>query len=185
MPLGQIYYIWNVKRIASFLLLVLFLFNVVGYFVLYSVLDTDNRAAISRKTIEPQCLQTVRIHVNDMKNIVFRDHGKEFLYNGEIYDIKTRSTEGDFIVFRCINDKKEKQLLAGLQFHVKNYADSNTSSDKKQDNSSKSPIKTLFLHSNDWAEAMSVAVVYPPAIFQLTFYISPTLPLPPPEVSIA
>ncbi len=135
--------------------------------------------------MDERYIETIRIHRSEMKNVVFKDRGKEFIYKGGIYDIKSRIQEGDIVVFRCINDKTEKQLLAGLHTHVKNNTDSNSSSDNKQSDSSKNPVKDLFLHTNDIAEVLSIAVGFPTAIclpkaIGITSYIGP-----PPEVSIA
>ncbi len=186
MTFGQIYYIWNVKRIASTLLLFLFLFNIIGYYAVFLLLSSENKAEIVKMTQDENLLETIRIHRSEVKNIVFKDEGKELLYKGEMYDVKTSSIDGDFIVFRCINDKSEKQLLAGLDSHVKYNTDSNSSSEKKQnDSSSKNPVKDLFCHQNNIAETSSVAVVFPSAICHFTSYIPSTLPLPPPEVFIS
>lgn len=112
--------------------------------------------------------------------MVFREEGREFLFKGEMYDVKSITLDGDFVVFHCINDKTEKRLLAGLDTQAKNNSDSN-SSDEKQDSFSKNPVKDLFCHKENIKIEESIAVSFPSAIFHLPFYISPTLPLPPPE----
>ncbi len=138
-----------------------------------------------KRVLEEKYLETIRIHRSEIKNIVFKDKGKEFLYNGEMYDIKSRSQEGDFIAFRCINDKTEKQLRAGLDHAVKHNSDSNSSQDKKQGSSSKNPVKDLFCHNDNMIFDISTAFVFPFAIFNFTSHIPPALPLPPPEGSFS
>lgn len=89
-------------------------------------------------------LQTIRVHKSEIKNIVFADDEKEMSYRGEMYDIKDRSVEGDYIMFHCLNDKKEKTLIADLDEHIQNNIDTRSSSEKKQNNSPKNPITDLF-----------------------------------------
>jgi cbb3-type cytochrome oxidase subunit 3 len=170
-----------VKRIASAFLLFLFLFNVIGYYALFFVLNSENKAEMDNTLRSEEQLQTIRVHRSEVKNLIFKEEGKEVQYEGEMYDIKSITRDGDFIVFHCINDKTEKQLLTGLQIHVKNNTDSNSTSDKKE-NTSKNPVKDLFCNTENSTEITSKTVEFPSSIYHLTSYISPTLPLPPPEV---
>ena len=134
---------------------------------------------------EKGSLNTIRIHQSEMADVIYKDKGKEILYKGELYDVKTTSKNGDYIVFTCVNDKKETTLLVSLNNQTKYNSDSAPSSEKKQDTSSKNPVKDLFLHKNITSQDLSAAVVFPTATFHLTSYIPDTLPLPPPEVFIA
>ena len=129
-------------------------------------------------------LQTIRIHKSEIKNVVFTDGEDEMSYNGEMYDIKDKAIDGDYLVFHCLNDEKETSLLANLDDHVQNNMDTKSSSDKKQNTASKNPVKDLFcLKQNIF-------------VFDLSFISFPTvncklqtvnLPFssPPPEVSFS
>jgi hypothetical protein len=133
-----------VKRIATALLLSVFLYNIIGYYFAFSVLDMENRSQMSAFVQNEKDFQTIRIHKSEIKNIVFTDDEKEISYNGEMYDVKSESQEGDYIVFHCLNDTRETSLLAHLDDQVKNNMDTRSSSEKKQNNSSKNPVKDLF-----------------------------------------
>ena len=89
-------------------------------------------------------IQTIRIHKSEIKNVVFKDKGKEFILNGEMYDIKAKFSEGDYTIFRCVNDKKEKQLLTELDRNTQTNIDVNSSSSQKQDDISKNILKDYF-----------------------------------------
>ncbi|TAL57620.1 MAG: hypothetical protein EPN85_13695 [Bacteroidetes bacterium] len=173
------------KQVASILLLILFLFNITGYYALFFALNSENKTAIKNNICEGKHLQTMCVHKSNIKNIVFKEEGKEFVYNGEMYDIKSIIRDGDFVIFHCINDKTEKQLLAGLQTHVKNNSDSNSPPDKKQNDSTKNPVKDLFIHQNTLMNPTSSAIEFPSAICHLTSYVLPPLPSPPPEISLS
>src|ERR1035437_7025172 len=144
MTFGQINYIWNVRRTVSLLLLSIFLYNIIGYYFSFSVLDLQNRYEMSRLVRNEKNLQTIRIHQSEIKNIVFGEDEKEMSYNGEMYDIKDRSQDGDCMVFHCMNDKNETKLLTNLDKHIQNNIDTKSSSEKKQNSFSKNPIKDLF-----------------------------------------
>ena len=143
MPFGQNTYICSVKRIAILSLLTLFLFNIIGYYFVFLVVDSENRNEIQGALIHDTSLQTIRISKSELKNVILKDGGKEIEVNGEMYDVLSVSTDGDFLVFKCVNDKNERNLFSVLDKQVKNNSDSN-SPEKKQNDSTKNPVKELF-----------------------------------------
>ena len=171
------------KRTASVILLFIFLFNTIGYYSLFLILNSENKAEIAQMMQSGQHLETVRIHKSELKNVVFTEGEEEFSYKGEMYDVKEISAEGDYVIFYCISDHTEKQLLAGLQTHEKNNTDPNSSPGKKPNNSLKNT--DLFLHQITLTPDKSSAFVFPSALCHFISYIPPTLPLPPPETSIS
>lgn len=185
MPLGQIYYIWNVKRIASALLLALFLFNCIGYYAIFFTIQSENKAQMKKMVRNGKYLETIRIHKSELKNIVFKDHGKEFIWNGEMYDIKNMKNEGDHVVFLCINDKTEKMLIAGLKEQIRNNGGTDSYPNQKNSHSAKNPVKDLFYNTEAALIEKSVAVIYPAALLRPYTCLPPALNLPPPEVTFS
>ncbi|MBI4930466.1 MAG: hypothetical protein HY841_06870 [Bacteroidetes bacterium] len=169
------------KRIVSIALLSLFLFSIVGYYILFLAMDSQNRNEIQSSLFQNTSLETLRIHKSELKNILLKDNGKEISFNGEMYDVSGESFDGDYITFHCKHDQKETTLLAGLDKQVKNNSDSKSSSEKKQNG--KKPVKDLFFHQNKMTVISSAAFEFPSAICHFTSYISSTVSLPP-EVSI-
>ena len=144
-------------------------------------MDSANRNEMQSNLFQQTSLETIRVHKSKLMNVTFKDNCKEISFNGEMYDVKSQSKEGDYIIFTCKHDKSETLLLAGLNNHLKNNSDSN-SPEKKQ---SKNPVKDLFFYQHRIALDESMAFEFPPAIFHFTSYIS-SPPLPPPsEVSVA
>ena len=128
-------------------------------------------------------LETIRISKSELANVVFKNGGKEISINGEMYDVKDKSADGDYTIFLCAKDKKETKLIANLNNHVKNNIDTNTPN-KKQNDSSKNPLKDLFLsQKNNFISAYSV-IAFPTENSKLQTINLLPLPLPPPEVSI-
>ena len=44
----------------------------------------------------------------------------EFMYNGNMYDVVSEKADGNFVIYKCINDKQESKLFAGLQNQIRN-----------------------------------------------------------------
>ena len=183
MTLRQINYIYHVKRIASITLLGLFLFNIAGYYFLFLITDSENRYEMQSHLFQETGLETIRISKSEFKNITFRDEGHEIAINGELYDVKSSSNKGDFIIFYCKKDRKETKLLAGLDNQVKNNTDS-TLPNKKQNDTSKKSVKDFLFTKKDITENPLMTVAFRFAIFNFTSYISSPLSPPPPQVSI-
>jgi len=171
-----------VKKLLSVSLLILFLFNVVGLFAFYLVFSFSHKSDVDQAMQNEKYIETIRIHKSELKNIVFKDKGKEFIFNGEMYDIKNKTTQGDYIVFKCINDKKEKKLLAGLFAQVDHNSNAATSSEKKQSADFYKSIKDLFLNHNTQHAAISNLLTYAPFLSSDYIYPPASMPSPPPEI---
>lgn len=183
MTFGQINYIWNVKRIASALILSLFLYNIIGYYFSFSVLDLENRYEMSRLVQNEKNLQTIRIHKSEIKNLIFTDNEKEMSYNGEMYDIKDKSQDGDYIVFHCMNDKNETEMMATLDKNIQNNIDTKSSSEKKQNSISKNILKDYFASDRQTFFLSSVKVCFPSDCDHLPLAVTISLFSPPPSMA--
>ena len=180
MTLGQNYYIRYMKRAASAILLSIFLFSNIGYYVVFFVLNGQHKSEMQRFVLNEKNLETIRIHKSEIKkNIIIKNDGKEIAYMGEMYDVKNKFFDGDYIVFHCKHDRKETKFLAGLEKYVKYNSDSKSSSEKKQNN--KNSIKDLFFNSSNLPFSTSTPFEFKSYSLHLTSYIFPTLPFPPPE----
>lgn len=56
---------------------------------------------------------------DESKQLCWEDE-HEFSFNGEMYDVIEKTTEGNHIFIRCIPDKKETSLINEYQKHNKN-----------------------------------------------------------------
>ena len=183
MTFGQINYIWNVKRIASALILSVFLYNIIGYYFSFSVLNLENRYEMNQLVKNGKNLQIIRIHKSEIKNVVFADAGNEMSYNGEMYDIKDKSQDGDYIVFHCMNDKNENELLANLDKHIQNNIDTKSSSEKKQNSVSKNILKDYLLSKKQSIVLSSIKFCFPAAVRVLPSDVTIPFFSPPPSLA--
>jgi len=113
------------------LILALLFFSQIGYRFIYLIQQHE-----LKEQAEAQLLLTIndnqfeQINADDNRdNIVWEEEGKEFLFNGQLYDVgKKKIINGKTILF-CLNDKKEEQLIEEMNRKEKANAD-NTSGNK-------------------------------------------------------
>jgi len=130
------------KKLAVFSLLAIFLFNSVGYFIVFKIAQTEVRKEIKTRlklTVPQAELIAIEINKSDIKNIHWEKENKEFYYSDHLFDVvKTKETPNS-IIYYCIDDKKERNLFASLDDHVTSFIASENS--KKN-----SPTKKLNDH---------------------------------------
>ena len=108
------------KRIFAGLIILLFLFNIMGYYFVFSynqhLVRNEMKGLIKAGYFEG--LSIVLKILNPASNNDFRRIDKgEFVYRGMLYDIVSETKEDNFTIFRCINDKNEEKLLAGFHHY--------------------------------------------------------------------
>jgi hypothetical protein len=169
-------------RIIVAILLLFFLFNSGGYFLLFKWKQEIVRCEI-RQEIKRQLKQgvpeeeTVLIVIHPGEKIDWVKPEKEFWYKGGLFDIITSSTSNDTIFLRCINDTQEKVLFENLDNLVQHQQQS------------KEPTKLNYFKITGILETASFCL-WPANQFAakfadlLNFYpkISPEIPSPPPEL---
>ncbi len=80
-------------------------------------------------------------YTENKEHIYWEEDGKEFLFNGEMYDVVKTTIVDNKTILYCINDKKEKALVEKYNSITKQ----NSSSDKKGKNNIDNSIN-LFIH---------------------------------------
>jgi len=121
----------GLRKIISIFLGFLILYNIVGYLIVFKSFQYAIRNEIRTK-IENQednnNLVTIKLTNNDIRSGLrgFKRLDKnEFTLDGKLYDVVQCKMAGDTYILYCINDKKEEQLNAGLNFHEKCLSDQN------------------------------------------------------------
>lgn len=97
-----------------------FLFNIVGYYLWFSYaknnIQKEIRQAI-KKGLAEKDLTVIAVPLDDESGIRWLKAGKEFAFHGEMFDVVKIRTDKDKKYFYCINDAKEKKLLADFSKH--------------------------------------------------------------------
>ena len=136
------------KKFSLLSIIFILAFSQVGYYFVLRQ-SQERQKEIIKQTILSQLkdeeLDIISLNNNQQK-IYWEEDGKEFLFNGEMYDVVKSKTVNGKILLYCINDKKEKALVDRYNSITKH----NSSSDKKSktiDNSI-----TLFFQEKENAD---------------------------------
>lgn len=166
------------RRLFSWILLGVFLFNLGGYYFVYRHFQYQIRREIKeniRKGIPDGEHTLISISINQISTLRWIKKGKEFIYRGQLYDVCRYSVTGRTIVYYCINDLKEKNLIANYFIALKQR----NNNDKKI----KKPASLLFLHSIYETSGYRQPVVnYYPQLSQNQQIITIAPLTPPPKV---
>jgi hypothetical protein len=112
------------KRFFAILFVSLYIYNIVGYLFVFSILQQRVRrevkqslaATLPESDIIRFSFPTKSID-NEMSDLRFTEDF-EFAYDGKLYDVVRKTTTADSTIFYCINDAQEEQLYADLDNHV-------------------------------------------------------------------
>jgi hypothetical protein len=120
------------KKIVLLILVSVFLFNVIGYVLVYEFLKFSNNAAIEKQisngiSSDKQVVLSFPLSGILSVNSSFRwvKTGKEFVFNKQCYDIVSKEIKRDTVFFHCIRDTKEEHIILSYRNTVKKNAENN------------------------------------------------------------
>ncbi len=117
------------KKILLIILIAVLTFSQLGYYLLMRDAQFSQKEAVKeeiKNNLKDEELEIISFTDNKL-NIFWEEEEKEFLLNGEMYDVvKTKTVNGKQLLY-CINDKKEKSLVDNYNTITKH----NSSADKK------------------------------------------------------
>ncbi|HLN52821.1 MAG TPA: hypothetical protein VK212_03875 [Lentimicrobium sp.] len=113
------------RRVLTLILLLIFLYNAGGYYLCFRYYQHVIRREMKhmvRKEVSSDQLTEIIVPVSNtgeqgreyIPGIVWIKPGKEFSYQNKMFDVVRSTIKGDKKHYLCINDKKEKKLLAEL-----------------------------------------------------------------------
>jgi hypothetical protein len=106
------------KKIIPFILLVIFIANLEGPYLLFLIRQKNNLININaeiHKNIKDELLTLIIIPLEKISQIHWIRKNVEFTHEGKMFDVVRTKTSNGLRYFYCINDKKEKQLIADYQ----------------------------------------------------------------------
>lgn len=123
--LNTIYiYLLSMKKIAAFFLLGIFLFNTMGYFIVFTIVKQQVKTSVMNRienNNSMEGLSIITIKKENLKDVDWLEDKKEMRYAGERYDIVKSEETKTTVVYYCINDKQEESLFANLYEHILNH----------------------------------------------------------------
>ena len=112
------------KKLFAILLISLFMYNYVGYLVVFKTVQHAIKKEIKTKikgNLDNKELTLIKDPVyprNDQKRKLHWKEDNEFLYEGNMYDVVRQYQMNDTIYYYCINDTRERDLFAHLDDQV-------------------------------------------------------------------
>jgi hypothetical protein len=104
-----------IRKILSILFAGLILFNLFGYYFVFKCdqirVKSEMKEMISNGSFRDQNVEVLIINPATDRDFKMPDKD-EIWYHGKMYDVISTKTSGTSLIFRCINDTKEEQLLA-------------------------------------------------------------------------
>jgi hypothetical protein len=116
------------SKIIYLFLVALFIYNSFGYLLLYfparTIIKHTVFKSIKKKEIAPEDLCVIAFNIKDLKDkkydFEWKKPGKEFKFNGKMYDIEGMELKGDSVFYKVYYDHKENILEEMFVFHVNN-----------------------------------------------------------------
>ncbi len=175
------------KKIAVLFLLSIFLFNTIGYFVVFTTLSFQLKNQINYKItngVKAEELTLITIDKKHAQDIEWLEMNEEMHYKGERYDIIKSTETAETITYYCISDKQEEHLFASLYEHIINSISGN---DSKKNTTSKKVIDDTFssyFSANELLSAWTsiIGSDYSDYITEFTSSTYLQIDSPPPEV---
>lgn len=104
-----------IRKCLSILFAGLILFNIFGYYLVFRCeqisMKSEVKALIRAGSLKGEFVEITILNPSSVRDFRITDR-KEFLYRGKLYDFVSVRFSGTSMIFKCINDTKEEQLLA-------------------------------------------------------------------------
>jgi len=102
-------------KYLSVILIFIFLSDLGGYHLWFYVWQNNNRKEIRKEIrmgLKEEDLSLIIVSIREESGISWIEPGKEFSYQGEMYDVVKIKIKNQEKYYYCIRDSKEKQLIA-------------------------------------------------------------------------
>lgn len=131
------------KRILPASLIVILFYNMMGFYLNYTLEQHSIRHAIKhrlKENIPISQLTLITISERNCKQIRWVEKNKEFWYDGNMYDVVKIKKKINATCYYCINDTREKKLMVNLDKLVREQT-----SDSRSTTIQKKPVNDYLL----------------------------------------
>ncbi len=140
----------NLKKILSILFLFIFIYNLLGYYGFFIIVQYQVRYEVKQKikqSVPDEELILISVSINDNKTLTWIKASKEFRYNGEMYDVVKQEIKNKQILYYCIPDFKESKLFENLDEYIQKYVADNPKQNKETQNILKKLTNIYFFQA--------------------------------------
>jgi hypothetical protein len=178
----------NLKRLTAILFLTLILIYSLGYVVIFKLSEfhiKQDMKVLIKKYVPNQKLLCITIDNANAKQLSWHENGKEFSYQGKMYDVVRTETSVGSVAYYCLTDEKETELMASLD----KYFNDNTTAGAAQKHSTTPVMKEFAGAVFTLKPALKISC---PEFKNRSFYsfmahisiVHPDNPSPPPKSSL-
>jgi hypothetical protein len=128
------------QRLTSLLLTALVLINLFGFYTLFILKQVDVKEEMAEKishAFSTEHCETLSFDKSEYAALLFNDNGKEFRYNGRLYDVVNIKNSGNRVIVMVEYDASETALVDAFGSFVSQQQDKDQSS---------SPVKNIISH---------------------------------------
>ena len=173
------------KRLFSILLISVILLPFSGTYLFFHFKEIQIKKEVNvfiQNKIEEKDIITLRFSDKEIKTRLVWKHSREFIFEGNMYDIVDQGVDGNITWYRCYRDHKETRLIKKKEKLVAR-AIGNDPAQKKQSERVKQIFKTSFqIKPFAWNINLPQPSIILFSIFHFPFSIfPPSPPVPPPE----
>ena len=135
------------RKTASIFLLIIFLFNIAGYFGMFSYLKQENYKSIFERDVN--ALNLVCLTIPKTEKIQWEKEN-EIIYMGKYYDVFSKSEDSKNYFLVCYSDSRDNLLCEGFNKHIQSQQNENASGKNHGNSLVKIIIQDFILHSFVW-----------------------------------
>jgi len=114
------------RRIFSILFSIYFLYNIIGYYPIFLFQKNNIEKEIQRISvgnISNDQVAVISLNINELQKLSWLKEN-EFSFQDKLYDvIKIEKRSNNEILFYCIEDHKEKDLIVNFEKHIAQHMD--------------------------------------------------------------
>ena len=168
------------KKLAAILLLVLFLFNIIGYRLLFYMVQKQNDAALETSLDKEEYNENELVTIKVPLSLPYQTNWKEFervdgeiSFDGKIYKYVKRKVEDGQLVLMCLPDEHKMRLQTARDDFFKLANDlTSTNSPKKSGNSVS--FKAVFSDFEQQQDQWSVALISYKTVYEMPANVAAT-----------
>ncbi|MBP6870478.1 MAG: hypothetical protein KBC43_00595 [Bacteroidales bacterium] len=173
------------KNILAILLISVILLPISGTYLFFHFKEIQIKKEVNefiQNKIEEKDIITLRFSDKEIKTRLVWKHSREFIFEGNMYDIVDQGVDGNITWYRCYRDHKETRLFNEKEKRIAR-AIGNDPAQKKQSERIKQILKTAFQNKSiNWNILLPPPSIILFSIFHFPFSIfPPSPPVPPPE----
>lgn len=174
------------KKILAIFIVVLLLFNSMGYYIVFKATQYAIKKEIKniiKQGVPDKDFSLIKVAAADFQKRAALEwlDKKEFRYQGQMFDVVRYNTCNDTTYYYCINDKQEEKLFSNLDKLIEHHSKKTDATRSKARGIYKNIIRHYVVNSKTSNSPVSRYLLFSTAQVKIPAWFSKEIPTPPPE----